>query len=178
MIDNELVLQLDFLIEHCFSEELLPGTISSDILGGHQSVSGPYTHFQDLGIVRRGEETFYRITCVGCGGSTRSTQPRGLVLEFNEHSVSVKELSWPTNFSAGLGFISSYNFVGSCTFSCPYIPLKGSCESGPQERGFLVRHVPYSIYYHFSCISNITQCVTFSSFRFYSHHQVGFLPLL
>ena len=83
--------------------------ISSDDIGGHYGVSGPYTHFQELGIVRRGEETFYRVTCVG--RSTRSTQPRALVLEFNEHSVSVNELSWPTNCSAGLSFISSYNFL-------------------------------------------------------------------
>ena len=109
--------------------------ISSDDIGGHYGVSGPYTHFQELGIVRRDEETFYRVTCVG--RSTRSTQPRALVLEFNEHSVSVKELSWPTNCSAGLGFISSYNFVGSCTFSCPYIGEGNAAEGSINERAFL-----------------------------------------
>ena len=99
--------------------ELLPNMISADDIGGHYGVSGPFTHFQELGFVRRGEETFYRVACTG--RSTRSSQPRALILEFNENSVSVKELTWPTNCSAGLGFISSYNFVGSCTFSCPYL---------------------------------------------------------
>lgn len=33
----------------------------------------------------------------------------------------VRELTWPTSCSGGLGFISSYGFVGSCTFSCPYL---------------------------------------------------------
>lgn len=41
----------------------------------------------------------------------------------------------PTSCSAGLGFISSYSFVGSCTFSCPYllggdVAAKGFSSSG------------------------------------------------
>jgi len=123
----------------CGSFELLSNMISADEIGGHYGVSGPYTHFQELGIVRRGEETFYRVSCVG--RSTRSTQPRALLLEFNEHTVSVKELSWPTNCSAGLGFISNYNFIGSCTFSCPYSMgghgAEGSISDDYCERAFL-----------------------------------------
>ncbi|KAL7543894.1 hypothetical protein ACHAXR_013387, partial [Thalassiosira sp. AJA248-18] len=121
----------------CGSFELLPNMISADDIGGHYGVAGPYTQFQELGIVRRGEGTFYRVTCVG--RSTRSTQPRALIVEFNEHSVSVKELAWPTNCSSGLGFISSYNFVGSCTFSVPYIAnaAEGNEETKVYERAFL-----------------------------------------
>ena len=123
----------------CGSFELLPNLISADVIGGHSSVAGPYTHFQELGTVTRGGETFYRISCVG--RSTRATQPRALVLELNQHSVSVKELSWPTNYGAGLGFISSYSFVGSCTFSMPYVEntLDGkiSDNSKVRERAFL-----------------------------------------
>lgn len=104
--------------------------ISAEDIGGHYGVAGPYTHFQELGTVRRGSETFYRFSTVG--RSTRSTQPRALVVEFNESSVSVKELAWPTNCSAGLGFISSYNFVGSCTFSSPYL-----VDETSYERAFL-----------------------------------------
>ena len=123
--------------------ELLPNILSADNVGGHYGVSGPYTQFQELGTVRRhGGETFYRITCVG--RSTRSsTQPRALVLEFNAQSVSVRELSWPTNCSAGLGFISSYNFVGSCVFSLPYLvggkAADGCITDGTQvcERAYL-----------------------------------------
>ena len=96
--------------------------ISTDDIGCN--VAGPYTHFQELGIVMRDKESFFRVTCIG--RSTRSSQPTALVLEFNEKSVSVRELAWPTSCSAGLGFISTYSFVGSCTFSCPY--LLGSNE--------------------------------------------------
>ena len=94
---------------------------------GHYGVSGPYTHFQELGVVKRGSETFHKISCVG--KSTRSNQPKSLVIEFNEKSVSVKELSWPSSSSSGLGFISSYAYVGSCTFSCPYL-VDGTASEG------------------------------------------------
>mmetsp|Transcript_5230 Transcript_5230/g.11836 ORF Transcript_5230/g.11836 Transcript_5230/m.11836 type:complete len:3618 (-) Transcript_5230:38-10891(-) len=116
----------------CGSFELLPNMISADDLRSHYGVAGPYTHFQELGIVRRNDESFYRVSCVG--RSTRSTQPRALVLEFNKTSVFVKELAWPTNCSAGLGFISSYNFVGSCTFSCPYIVGSNSSEGSIKDK--------------------------------------------
>ena len=119
--------------------ELLPNMISTDDIGGNYGVAGPYTHFQELGIVMRDKESFFRVTCIG--RSTRSSQPTALVLEFNEKSVSVRELAWPTSCSAGLGFISNYSFVGSCTFSCPH--LMGSNEgltddeSQVHERAFL-----------------------------------------
>ena len=109
--------------------ELLPNMVSADIINptGHYGVSGPYTHFQELGVVKRGNETFHKISCVG--KSTRSNQPKSLVIEFNEKSVSVKELSWPSSSSSGLGFISSYAYVGSCTFSCPYL-VGGTASEG------------------------------------------------
>lgn len=111
----------------CGSFELLPNTISADELGGHYGVAGPYTHFQELGTIRRGQDTFYRFSCIG--RSTRSTQPRAIIVEFNERDVSVRELAWPTNCSAGLGFISSYSFVGSATFSMPYF-VGGNASEG------------------------------------------------
>lgn len=110
---------------------MLPNVISTDILGS-QCVAGPFTHWQELGTVERAsslgtKEIFYRVTCVA--KSTRTKQPRTLVLEFNENSVSVKELSWPAGSSSGLGFISSFNYVGSCTFSCPYL-VGGKAHEG------------------------------------------------
>jgi hypothetical protein len=98
--------------------------ISSDDFGGNYDVVGPYTHFQELGIAMRDNESFFRVACIG--RSTKSSQPTALIVEFNENSVFVSEVAWPTNCSAGLGIISAYNFIGSCTFSCPY--LSGSNE--------------------------------------------------
>lgn len=121
----------------CGSFELLPNMIAADELGGHYGVLGPYTHFQELGIVTRDKDLFYRVACVG--RSTRSNHPMALILEFNANHVYVGELSWPCN--TGLGFISSYNFVGSCTFSCPYLvsdDASGTSKEGRvHERAFL-----------------------------------------
>ena len=113
----------------CGSFELLPHIIPADVLGlgSQNSVSGPYSHFQELGIVRKDQEIFYRVTCVG--RSARTNQPRLLLLEFNETSVFIKEISWPTSCTAGLGLTSSYSFVGSCTFSAPYL-VGGSANDG------------------------------------------------
>ncbi len=36
----------------------LPNTISSADMGGHNGVAGPYTHFQELGVVTPGNESF------------------------------------------------------------------------------------------------------------------------
>lgn len=41
-------------------------------------------------------------------------------------------MSWPTSCSSGLGFISSYSFVGSCAFSCPHL-----VGNGTDERSYL-----------------------------------------
>ncbi|KAL7555193.1 hypothetical protein ACHAWF_018842 [Thalassiosira exigua] len=123
----------------CGSFELLPNVIAPEDIGSHYGVAGPYTHFQSLGIVSRGAEAFYRISCVG--RSTRSGQPRALLLEFNERSVFVTELSWPTNCSSGLGFISSYSFVGSCAFSVPYLVDAGKDRSVKGETQICERAV-------------------------------------
>lgn len=123
----------------CGSFELLPNMIAADELGGHYGVLGPYTHFQELGIVTRDKDSFYRVACVG--RSTRSNQPMALILEFNANHIYVGELSWPSSCNAGLGFISSYNFVGSCTFSCPYLvsdDASGTSKEGQVERAFLI----------------------------------------
>jgi E3 ubiquitin-protein ligase UBR4 len=123
----------------CGSFELLPNMIAADELGGHYGVLGPYTHFQELGIVTRDKDLFYRVACVG--RSTRSNQPMALILEFNANQVYVRELSWPSSCNAGLGFVSGYNFVGSCTFSCPYLvsdDASGASKEGRvHERAFL-----------------------------------------
>lgn len=82
------------------SFELLPNVVSADTIGGVYGIQGPFTHFQELGTVKRGTESLYKVSCVG--KSTRSNQPRSIVLEFNEKSVSVKELQWPASSSLDL----------------------------------------------------------------------------
>ena len=73
-----------------------------------------------------------------------SNQQHILLLEFNQSSiVSLKQLLWPPSFSASLGSYSSYSFVGSSTFSAPYLisdhSSKGftSSDSEVYERAFL-----------------------------------------
>ena len=77
--------------------------------------------------MRRGGEIFYRVTCIG--RSTGSNQPRILLVEFNQFSVFVQELTWPPNFCTGLGSMSTNSIVGSCTFSAPYL-IGGTASHG------------------------------------------------
>jgi hypothetical protein len=81
------------------------------------------------------------VSCVARVPSTN--QHRILLVEFNQSSpVSVKELLWPPSFSAGLGSFSSNSYVGSCTFSAPFLPggvsSQGSIDGSEiYERAFL-----------------------------------------
>jgi hypothetical protein len=109
-------------------------------LGGSYSVVGPYHHFEELGIVERDGEAFYRFTCVGKSTRT-SSQPILLLVEFNKSNVCLRELDWPT--VTGLGIMSSYSFVGSCAHSCPFLVGGRSadgyvdCQTKVKERACL-----------------------------------------
>jgi len=98
--------------------EILPNMIPANDLGGSYAVVGPYHHFEELGIVERSGESFYRFTCVGKSTRT-SSQPILILVEFNKSDVFVRELDWPT--VTGLGIMSSYSYVGSCAYSCPLL---------------------------------------------------------
>lgn len=70
---------------------------------------------------------FYRMSCVARVPS--SSQHKILLVEFSDSSfVSVKELNWQPGYSAGLGSYTSNSFVGSCTFSAPYLIGDTSCQ--------------------------------------------------
>ena len=120
--------------------EFLPYTISSTEIGGHYGATGPYMHFSELGLVtRNANETCYRVACVGF--STRSNQQKPLLLEFNQNSVNIKDLAWPSHCTSGLGFLSSYSFVGACAYSMPTatIGTSGRIQDKTQmaERAYL-----------------------------------------
>lgn len=141
----------------CGTFELLPSTISSDNLDGSTLgvLTGPFLHFQELvspqtltyltiidwrssssmflllpvfqGTTQRNGQVLYRISCVARVPS--SNQHKLLLVEFNGQSdVLVKELSWATGYNAGLGSYSSSGFVGSSTFSAPYLIGGGSSQ--------------------------------------------------
>ena len=98
--------------------EILPNMIPAADLGGSYAVVGPYHHFEELGIVERDGESFYRLTCVGKSTRT-SSQPILILVEFNKSNTFVRELDWPT--VTGLGIMSSYSYIGSCAYSCPHL---------------------------------------------------------
>lgn len=103
------------------SFELLPHTISSEILGtspNGYSIGGPYTHWTELGITKCDDGLrYFRVACVG--RSWRTNQPKLLCLEFNEINVKVKEIAWESD-SIGLGLSLYSSFEGLCGFSLPY----------------------------------------------------------
>ena len=102
--------------------ELVPSTISSDILGtGNDgySITGPFTNWTELGIAYRGGEAFFRVACVG--RSSKNNQPKLLCIEFNENDVKIKEIVWLSGSSIGLGLSLNVSFEGLATFSVPFL---------------------------------------------------------
>lgn len=122
------------------SFELLPHVISSDILGkeksdGH-SITGPYTCWTELGVVKVDGNSFFQVSLVG--RSLKTNQPRLLVLQFNEFDINIKEISWNrlTSASAGLSLCSS--FEGVAAFSVPYLRdvTPSSCNASKVDGDF------------------------------------------
>ena len=104
------------------SFELLPHVLNSEILGNGNdgySISGPYTHWTELGIVENNGSPYYRVTCVG--KSTRSNQPKLVCVEFNRESVRIKELRWAPGHGIGLGLSLNTSFEGIAAFSSPLL---------------------------------------------------------
>jgi len=111
--------------------ELLPNVLNSGVLGmdedGH-SINGPYTHWTELGAVKRGNSLFYRASFVG--NSTKTNQPKLLCLEFNAFDVKIREINWPAGKSLGLGISMSTYYEGVAAFSRPILPEKeGNTDS-------------------------------------------------
>ena len=73
------------------SFELLPNVISADTIGGHYGIQGPFTHFQELGTVKRGTESLYKVSCVG--KSTRSISHDRLFLSSMRNQYLYKSYS-------------------------------------------------------------------------------------
>ena len=102
--------------------ELIPHTISSDVLGNGPdgcSVSGPFTHWTELGVVYREGASFFRLACVG--KSSKGNRPKLLCIEFNETNVRINEMNWLSGSSVGLGLSVGTSFEGLAAFSAPFI---------------------------------------------------------
>jgi hypothetical protein len=102
--------------------ELIPHTISSEVLGNGPdgySVTGPFTHWTELGVVYREGASFFRVACVG--KSSKSNKPKLLCVEFNENDVRIKEVIWLSGSSMGLGLSLSMSFEGLSSFSAPFV---------------------------------------------------------
>jgi hypothetical protein len=120
--------------------ELLPHTVSSTVLGsddsdGH-SISGPYTLWTELGIVYRKGTAHFRVACVG--RSTRSGQSKLLCIEFNDKETKIKEITWSSTSSFGLG-LHHGSFEGLAAFTAPIVQADTSFPDRYMtgERSFL-----------------------------------------
>lgn len=135
-----MLLDEDGIVQGTF--ELLPHTISTESLGSDDdgySITGPYTHWTELGIVYRQSATFFRVSCLG--RSTRGSQPKILCVEFNDTDVRIKELAWSLTDSLGLGIYPNTSFEGLAAFSTPILDTESlsslRCEYLSGERAHL-----------------------------------------
>jgi hypothetical protein len=84
------------------SFELLPHVLSSKVLktgdDGHL-ISGPYTHWTELGVIEWNGSLFYRASFVG--RSTKTNQQRLLCVAFDENNVNLAAINWPTEKTLG-----------------------------------------------------------------------------
>jgi hypothetical protein len=119
-----LLLDEDGIADGTF--ELLPHSVSTQSLGNDEdgyAITGPYTHWTELGLVYREGATFFRVACLG--RSTRVGEPKILCIEFNDADVRIKELAWSTN-SLGLGLGPSLTFEGLAAFSAPVLEIENT----------------------------------------------------
>lgn len=115
--ESVLALQLDAKGKITSSFTLLPKEITPQVLGGEASgssvpVTGPFTHWVELGAVMDGTSVFFRVICIG----RRSTkEPALLCIEFNEDETRVRELSLVSGAFSGI----SFSVEGVAAMSCP-----------------------------------------------------------
>jgi Putative zinc finger in N-recognin (UBR box) len=97
--------------------ELLPFEIPPAVLEKSDDcrVTGPYTHWRELGIVRRGSADYFRVSCAG--KSSAASEPVLLCLEFNDSGAKVQEL---TKNSSGW-FDPPQSYEGSAVFTVPLV---------------------------------------------------------
>jgi hypothetical protein len=101
------------------SFEFLPHILNKEMLGSTvngYSITGPYTHWTELGIVRCEGSSFYHTSFVA--RSTRMNQPKLMYVEFNEEYTRLEEVKTPAN-SLALGLNASIE--GSVAFSAPIL---------------------------------------------------------
>lgn len=120
------------------SFEFLPHVISPEMLGASPmtaySIGGPYTNWTELGQARYADGSqYFRVACVG--RSWRTTQPKMLVIEFNDAAVKLKEVTWSDSLGCGLSLYSS--FEGACAFSLPVRSDVGAVSFAFAEKAFL-----------------------------------------
>lgn len=97
--------------------KLLPFEIPSSLLEKNDDcrVTGPYTHWRELGIAQRGSADFFRVCCSGL--SSTASEPVLLCLEFNESGAKVQELA---KDSSGW-FDPPQSLEGSAVFTAPLV---------------------------------------------------------
>ncbi|CAJ1939091.1 unnamed protein product [Cylindrotheca closterium] len=119
--------------------EFLPHVLSAGALGDisdNTSISGPYTHWTELGLTYRNGATFFRVSCIG--RSVNSKAPKLICVEFNENESRVGLLSWSPLDDDDLDLMPSGSFAGLAAFSTPFIS-NNTATNGPMygERAFL-----------------------------------------
>jgi hypothetical protein len=119
------------------SFEFLPSKIPSTVLGPRFShdVIGPYTHWREVGIIRRDSCAFFRVCCEG--RSVDSNEPILFYMEFNESEVRIRELG---SKPAGLYDVPA-SHEGVAVFSAPLIVEDPNPSSLISDR--LVAEVTY-----------------------------------
>jgi hypothetical protein len=132
--ESVLALQLDDRCSIVKSSMLLPKCLSN-LNGTGTSVTGPFTHWTELGAVSNATSIYFRVSCIG---RRSSKDPVLLCVDFNDSETRVKELSWQ---GSGYNFSSPPSVEGVAAFSCPFSferdPVGLSTNHGFTERAFL-----------------------------------------
>ena len=113
-----IAFKLDIAGEIQGSFEFLPHILNKDILGssnGHM-ITGPYTHWTELGTVRRDGSTYSRVTF--SGRSTRIHQSKMMYMEFNDEISRVCEIKCTSNSPC---LALNTNCDGMAAFITPYL---------------------------------------------------------
>jgi len=120
--ERVLALKIDSSGAISSSFTMLPKITTKDLLGSSDSrfVTGPYTHWTELGAVRYGPLVYFRACCIG----RRSGKEAAILcVEFNETETRVKELTYD---SCGHAMGSSLAPAGLVAFSAPFLRSKSS----------------------------------------------------
>lgn len=117
--------------------EFMPHILTSEAIGEASegsSISGPYSHWTELGIRYNKGSAYFRVVCVG--KSSRTGKPKLIYIEFNQSEVRIRGIEWSTSSSLALEVGMVTSFDGLAAFSAPILAGEKAERENFGERAF------------------------------------------